>query len=69
VLSVEVASREEMPILKESRQIEILIDHFSCLSRIRPKDEINMNYASSLSIFGLILTYLIVMLEFKMGDK
>jgi hypothetical protein len=69
VLSVEVASGEEMPMIKESQLIEVMIDQFSCFSPIRPKDVINMNYASSFSIGGLILTYLIVMLQFKMGDK
>ena len=56
---------------KEERQLEVLISHFSapCSSPVRPCDVFNMDAANFVSVGGLIITYLIVLLQFKLGDS
>ena len=55
---------------KEERQLEVLISHFSATtSPIRPCDVFNMDTANFVSVGGLIITYLIVLLQFKLGDS
>ena len=54
---------------KEERQLEVLISHFSATtSPIRPYAVFNMDTANFVSVGGLIITYLIVLLQFKLGD-
>ena len=54
---------------KEERQFEVLISHFSCPCPVRPCDIFNMNSANFVSVGGLIITYLIVLMQFKLGDS
>ena len=55
--------------LKEQRQLEVLISHFSTTSSpVRPCDVFNMNTANFVSVGGLIITYLVVLLQFKLND-
>ena len=54
---------------KEERQLEVLISHFSCPCPVRPCDIFNMNSANFVSVGGLIITYLIVLMQFKLGDS
>ena len=35
---------------------------------IRPMDIFNLNYASAASIYGMVLTYLVVLMQFKGGE-
>ena len=56
--------------LKEQRQLEVLISHFSAASApIRPCDVFNMNTSNFVSVGGLIITYLVVLLQFKLTDR
>ena len=56
---------------EEARRLDILISRFSSAdgdqAPIRPCDVFNLNTASFVSIGGMILTYLIVLLQFKLG--
>ena len=53
---------------EEMRRLDILISRFSSRdSPIRPCDVFNLNTASFYSIGGTILTYMIVLLQFKLG--
>ena len=54
---------------KEERQLEVLISHFSCPCPVRPCDIFNMNSANFVSVGGLIITYLIVLMQFKLSDS
>ena len=54
--------------LEAERKLRILISRFSANSSpIRPCDVFDMNTASFVSISGIILTYLIVLLQFKLS--
>ena len=66
VTSISFAEKLE---LKEQRQLEVLISHFSATSSpVRPCDVFNMNTANFVSVGGLIITYLVVLLQFKLND-
>lgn len=52
---------------EEERKLRVLISRFSTPSPIRPCDVFDMNTASFVSISGIILTYLIVLLQFKLS--
>ena len=54
---------------KEERQLEVLISHFSCPCPVRPCDIFNMNSANFVSVGGLIITYLIVLMQFKLSNS
>ena len=52
----------------EALRIDTLIDWLSSYTSrapIRPMDIFDLNYASGASITGLILTYMIILLQFK----
>ena len=55
---------------EEAVRIDTVIDWLSFSSRapIRPMDVFDMNYASGASILGLMLTYMIILLQFKLSD-
>jgi hypothetical protein len=52
----------------DRNHFDILIERFSKPAPIPPKDVFNMNWASGVSIAGLIVTYMIVLLQFKFRD-
>ena len=53
---------------EDERKLRVLISRFSTTSSpIRPCDVFDMNTASFVSISGIILTYLIVLLQFKLS--
>ena len=54
----------------EILEMDTLIDWLSFSSRapIRPMDVFDMNYSSGASILGLILTYMIILLQFKVTE-
>ena len=56
--------------VEETLEIETLVDwlSFSTRSPIRPMDAFDMNYSSGASIVGLILTYMIILLQFKVSE-
>ena len=55
---------------KQEKKLEVLISHFSAAcSPVRPCDVFNMDAANFVSVGGLIITYLIVLLQFKVGES
>ena len=55
---------------EEEKKLEVLISRFSTKSSpIRPCDVFDVNTASFVSISGIIITYLIVLLQFKLNAK
>ena len=55
---------------EEEKKLEILISRFSTKSSpIRPCDVFDVNTSSFISISGIIITYLIVLLQFKLNAK
>ena len=48
--------------------LEVTIENFSKSAPLRPRNTFGINYASGLSILGLLLTYLIVLFQFKVSD-
>ena len=54
---------------KEQCQIECLLDQMSVESPMRPIKGFMLNFSTILGIFGLITTYTIVLLQFKMDEK
>ncbi len=49
-------------------RLHLLTVHFSNSSPIRPLDIFSMNYASTASVAGLMFTYLIVLMQFRVGE-
>ena len=57
-----------LPALQNSR-LEILIDRLSCHRGIRPRNYFTIGKANSFSSFGLVLTYYIVLLQFRFSES
>jgi len=53
---------------KARHHMEVAVERFSKPAPIRPLDVFNLNLASGASIVGLILTYIIVLLQFKVSE-
>ena len=53
---------------KQRIQVSHLIEEFSRTSVIRPMDVFDMNYATATSVYGIVLTYIIVLLQFKLSN-
>lgn len=54
---------------KEEIELDVLIDKFSKHSPFRPLDMFDANFATLASLAGLAFTYVIVLLQFKIGDS
>ena len=54
---------------EEKCQLDVLITRYSNPGPIRPLDIFNLNFASAASTAGLLLTYLIVLMQFRAGDS
>ena len=50
---------------RQRRELDILIDRFSCPAPIRPLDMFDLNHASWLGLNNTVLTYLVILLQFK----
>lgn len=50
-------------------ELDVLIDKFSASSPFRPLDMFDANYSTLASLAGLSFTYVIVLLQFKIGDS
>ena len=50
---------------RQRRELALLIERFSLPSPIRPLDMFDLNRASLLGINNTILTYLVILLQFK----
>ncbi len=46
-------------------KLAFLLDHYSSTSPLRPLDVCDLNFGSCASLFGLVLTYIIVLMQFK----
>ena len=55
--------------LSSKTHLEVAIERFSRAAPIRPMDVFDLNLASGASILGLLVTYLIVLFQFKIGDN
>ena len=55
--------------LPSKSHLEVTIERFSMSSPIRPMDMFDLNGGSAMSILGLLLTYLIVLFQFKVSDN
>ena len=53
---------------KEKCQIDALSTIFSNEGPIRPKNVFNLNFASLASTGGLLITYFIVLVQFRAGE-
>ena len=53
----------------EGAGVAFLLDHFSAPSPLRPMDICDVNYGAAASVAGLVFTYIIVLLQFKVGDS
>ena len=49
----------------EKSKMDILIIRFSKSGPIRPLDIFNLNYASAASTIGLLVTHIIVLMQFR----
>ena len=54
--------------IKQKAKFDILMVRYSNIAPMRPMDVFNLNRASGFSIGGLLLTYIIVLLQFKTGE-
>lgn len=48
--------------------LEVVIERFSSRPTIRPMDCFNLNLSTGVSLAGLLITYIIVLLQFRIGD-
>ena len=53
---------------KQSVQLEVLIGQFSVACPFRPLDIFDVNFGTALSLAGLTFTYVIVLMQFRIGD-
>ncbi len=53
----------------DERRLDTLIEFLSCPSPLRPLDIFNVNLSSGVALLGLILTYMIILLQLKLGEK
>ena len=63
-----IIEESENLTVRERSQLEALVDRYSGSAPFRPLDMFSVNFASAASIFGLGATYIIVLLQFKVGD-
>ncbi len=54
--------------LRELSQYEMLVDWFAKSSPIRPKDMFNLNFSSAATICGIVMTYMLVLVQFKVEE-
>ncbi len=66
-----MASAAESVTLGQRRHLEAILDHFSSsvTSPLRPFDAYDVNLNSAVSLVTVIITYMIVLLQFKIGDE
>ena len=55
--------------LPSKSYLDVTIERYSRSSPIRPMDIFDLNSGSAMSIAGLLLTYLIVLFQFKVSDN
>ena len=53
---------------KQSVQMEVLVGQFSVSCPFRPLDIFDVNFGTTLSLAGLAFTYVIVLMQFRIGD-
>ena len=50
-------------------RIEMLSDQFLTVSSYKPSDAFELNYSTGVTAAGIILTYIIVLMQFKVGEQ
>lgn len=55
--------------LSSKTHLKVAIERFSRAAPIRPMGVFDLNLASEASILGLLLTYIIVLFQFKVSDN
>ena len=50
-------------------RLDTLIQTYANSSPVRPLDMFNVNYSSGTTMLGLILTYMFILLQLKMGES
>ena len=50
---------------RQRTEMDVLINRFANTTPLRPKDTFDMNYSTGASLGGLLLTYVIVLVQFK----
>ncbi len=70
-LQLILASESDKLSPADRTKIDLLIDRFANggLAPIRPADVFDLNMASAASIAGIIFTYVIVLMQFNVGDN
>lgn len=53
----------------ENRRLDVLIERFSTHRGIRPRNYFSIGKSNSFSSFGLVLTYYIVLLQFRFSEN
>ena len=53
---------------KQSVQMEVLSGQFAVSCPFRPLDIFDVNFGTALSLGGLTFTYVIVLMQFRIGD-
>jgi hypothetical protein len=61
---------ENMEYFDESTtaRMNILIDNFATISPIRPLDSFNLNWSTGIAACGVLMTYIVVLLQFRISD-
>ena len=54
---------------KERVKLEVLLDNFSEECPFTPLGVLNVNFSNVVSMAGLSFTYVIVLLQFQIGDR
>jgi hypothetical protein len=67
---LETVYMENMEYFDESTtaRMNILIDNFATISPIRPLDSFNLNWSTGIAACGVLMTYIVVLLQFRISD-
>ena len=50
---------------RNDRELDLLLDRFKRPAALRPKDTYNLNGSTGLGVESLIITYIIILMQFK----
>ncbi len=54
---------------ENKHKLAILLDQLGVAGIYRPSNAFEMNYSTGIGAAGIILTYIIVLMQFKVGEK
>ena len=61
-------SKQESLSTQQTNEVQVLIQRFGNPSPIRPRNAMKLTASSGMSALGLILTYLVVLVQFKANE-